>query len=1042
MSPDMPNADDAVLKALHAIDQPVALIDIASKVLWHSAGLVTLVGAPGKSLLNLSLIDSLRAKVTTPDALNLFRDGLKTLAKTEFRIGFKQADSNERTFVVAVTPTNPEALVPTQFCVSFVDVTEVDAFRASSEKNRLLTAVLFDSVNAGMGEWLVQERSITLGPRLAVIIGDDPSAWTKRPIVDLFDRCHPEDTEFLAMQIEELVNLKLSRIHTEFRVMHKDGFWVALLARGHVVAWNEEGAPIAISFVFIDVTELRHEDSRWKHRAQLSSDWFWATDGAGNLSEISKEVAALLNCKQEDLFGRSLPEVMKVTGVVPLEPLDMSQFGKKKVIKGLLVRADRPNIPTSWFELDATPRYDFRGEFIGYEGVGRNVTKKHLQELELLEAKQVAEHSNKSKSVFLATMSHEIRTPMNGVLGMAEMLSTGELNEEQSESVTIIRQSATHLLSLIDSILDFSKLEADRVEIEERQIYVDDLVYGLTESLSPIARAKGVRLRAFSDPILPPIFADDTRVRQVLNNFVGNAIKFSSSEIDANGEVYVRAESKTEGLLSISVSDNGIGIAPKHLKSIFDAFNQAEVSTTRRFGGTGLGLAISKKLIELMGGMINVESDVGKGSTFTLILPLKPASEPAQIHKELNSKHCVIVGKQSVENNDLQQILRSAGATAFLVNDVSAAFNAMGSVLRPTVFVHTDIGRSEQGYAKSLQSHQWAADVSHLMFTDGTRKSLRMLEENIACADWGRAKALVSAVSLMTQDRTQIPSSVMAANKRLTGMGLPKTIEKISGSIRVLVAEDDPINQRVISRQLAHLGVQADIAQTGREALEMWMENKNYSLILTDLHMPVMDGYELTRRIRSLESDNEHIPIVALTANAVTGETFEAYKAGIDLYLTKPILLVDLSVAIATFAVDLNQTESALMVELPVLTSNTDPQAQDFDLQAVVAILGDDDELIRDLINQYQQDLVKVLAELDSSLDQLDTKHIKFLAHRLKSSSKSVGALRLGELFSKLEEAPQFDSPAQAMLKSKEIHAATDAFEQALNISLSEMKGY
>jgi signal transduction histidine kinase/CheY-like chemotaxis protein/HPt (histidine-containing phosphotransfer) domain-containing protein len=1042
ISPNTPTADNSALAALHTFTQPLALIDTASKVLWHSAGLSVLMGDQSTSLLNLSLIDSLRSKITTLEGLKHLSAALNTLAKTEFRIGFKTQKEAHSIFVVSVTPINPEALVPTQFCVSFTDVTEVETLRVAGEKNRQLTAVLFDSVNAGMGEWFVQERSMSLGPRLAIMIGDEPSAWIKRPIIDLFDRCHPEDTAFLEMQVAELVTLKLNRIHTEFRVMHKDGFWVALLARGHVVARNDEGEPIAISFVFIDVTELRHEDSRWKHRAQLSSDWFWATDASGNLSEFSNEVASLLNCKREDLLGRSLPEALKFTGVVPLVPIDMSHFVKKRLIKGLVVRVDRPNIPISWFELDATPRYDFRGEFIGHEGVGRNVTKRHLQELELLEAKQVAEHSNKSKSVFLATMSHEIRTPMNGVLGMAEMLSTGQLDEEQAESVTIIRQSATHLLSLIDSILDFSKLEADRVEIEERQVYVDDLVYSLTESLMPVAKAKGVRLRAFCDPSLPPVFADDTRVRQVLNNFVGNAIKFSSSEIDACGEVYIRAESKADGLLSISVTDNGIGIAPKHLSSLFDAFTQAEVSTTRRFGGTGLGLAISKKLIELMGGMINVESEIGNGSTFTLILPLKPAGEASQTHKELHAKHCVLVGNQSVENNDLQYILRNAGATAFLVRDVAAAFNAMESVLRPTVFIHTDVGSLEQDYAKSLQAHQWGTDVSHLMITDGARKSLRMIEENIACADWGRAKGIVNAVCLMTQDRTQIPSSVLAANKRLLGMGLPKTIEKISGAVKVLVAEDDPINQRVISRQLAHLGVKADIAQTGQEALEMWMDDKNYSMILTDLHMPVMDGYELTRRIRSLESANEHIPIVALTANAVTGETFEAYKAGIDLYLTKPILLADLSVAIATFAVDLSLTQAVLLDELPAPNPSVDIDTQDFDLQTVIAILGDDDALIRDLTDQYQQDLVLVMAELDSSFSRLDAKHIKFLAHRLKSSSKSVGALRLGALFANLEEAPSFDSPSLAMLKSKEIHAAIDTFKQALSNCLPEMKGH
>jgi CheY-like chemotaxis protein/two-component sensor histidine kinase len=632
---------------------------------------------------------------------------------------------------------------------------------------------------------------------------------------------------------------------------------------------------------------------------------------------------------------------------------------------------------------------------------------------------------------------------MNGVLGMAEMLSTSTLDDEQSESVTIIRQSATHLLSLIDSILDFSKLEADRVEIEERQVHVDDLLYSLTDSLLPVATAKSVKLRAFSDPTLPCLLLDDTRLRQVLNNFIGNAIKFSSSELDVGGEVYVRAEDNGSGLLKVSVKDNGIGIAPQQLASVFDAFHQAEVSTTRRFGGTGLGLAISKKLIDLMGGMINVESEVGKGSCFTLLLPMKvvgqATSQPVITHKELTGKHCVVVGTNCQENKDLQFVLRNAGASAFLVGDVSAAFDAMDSVLRPTVFLHTSVGKSEADYSKKLLSFTWAKEVSHLLVTDGTRKSLRMIEENIACADWGRPAMIANAVNLMTQDRSQIPSSAMAAKKRLIGMGLPKTIEKLSASIKVLVAEDDPINQRVISKQLAHLGVKVDIAQTGREALEMWMEDKNYSLILTDLHMPEMDGYELTRRIRSVESDNEHIPIIALTANAVTGETFEAYKAGIDLYLTKPILLADLSMAIATFA--LPETKPFTGEHLPAqITEHVVEGLPVFDLAAVVGILGDDIALIKELTDQYINDVEGVFSEFENALLSLDAKQCKFLAHRLKSSSRSVGAMQLGKLFSDIESDPEFASREKSQLKSSEMHTLFEAYRVALSTSLKEMQ--
>jgi signal transduction histidine kinase/CheY-like chemotaxis protein len=1038
ISPTSLSPDPSLLTALQGIQQPVALIDSASKVLWHSAKFSELLATSEKSLLNLSLLDTLRSRGPSVEALSKLTDALTCLKPTEFKMDILGATGIPSKFNLSVSPLNAGALVPTEFCITFTDVSEIESLRASVEKTSQLNGVLFDCVQAGMGEWRLDEKFITLGPRLAVMIGDLPNAWMKRPSIDLFNRFHPDDTAFLSQQIEELHERKLDRIHSEFRLKHTDDYWVALLARGQVTARTADGQASCISFVFIDVTELRHQDSRWKNRAQLSSDWFWATDDCGNLSEISSEVSSLLNCNTNDLIGQPLLEVLRLVGCVPTEPLDMSQFGLKKVMKGRLMRFDRPYMPTAWFELDAMPRYDFRGDFIGYEGVGRNVTKRQLQELELLEAKQLAEHSNKSKSIFLATMSHEIRTPMNGVLGMSEMLSTGILDDDQAESVAIIRQSATHLLSLIDSILDFSKLEADRVEIEERQVHLDDVIYGLAESLLPVAKAKAVRLRAYCDPNLPPLLLDDTRLRQILNNFVGNAIKFSSSKVDANGEVYVRAEIQDGSLLKISVADNGIGIAPQQLKSVFEAFHQAEVSTTRRFGGTGLGLAISKKLIDLMGGTINVESELGKGSKFTLLLPMKAAGEVVADQKELRAKHCVVVGKDTQENVDLQLVLRNAGATAFLVKDIDTAFNAMHSVSRPTVFVHADVGASEQAYASEVKKREWASEVSHLLITDGSRKSLRMIEENIACADWGRARVMVHAVCLMTQDRSQIPRSSAAASKRLIGMGMPKTVEKVTGDIKVLVAEDDPINQRVISRQLAHLGVKADFANTGREALDMWMEDHNYSLILTDLHMPVMDGYEFTRRVRSLEAESEHIPIIALTANAVTGETFEAYKAGIDLYLTKPILLADLSVAIATFAVDLSQPQTMRPIEITPSSMPTGQNFPDFDLETVISIIGDDQALIKDLIEQYLEDLEAAAVDVGKAIANGDAKQIKFLAHRLKSSSKSVGALRLGGIFSDLELVPVPSSTATVADKSEQIHAAMNAFKQAITAAFKE----
>jgi PAS domain S-box-containing protein len=924
-------------------------------------------------------------------------------------------------------------------CLTFTDVSSLKSLETAVTKIKAQNSVLFDSVNAGLGDWFVDENLVSLGPRVARMIGDDPDLWNKQPISVLFSRCHPDDQAQLEQKVTDLLASGEQKIHSELRLKHKDGHWIAVLARGHVKRRTVDNAVESISIVFMDITELRHENARWMNRAQLSVDWFWSTNPQGFLTEISTEMAALLGSEKTDLMKKPLIEVMRLAGVHGAEDVYMALAGKKKVLKGMTLRLDRAGNTPLWVELDATPRYSYVGKFEGYEGVARDVTTRQMQELELMEAKQLAEESNRSKSAFLAAMSHEIRTPMNGVLGMAEMLATTELDEDQAESLSIIRRSATHLLSLIDGILDFSKLEADRVDIEEREVNIEDLIYGTSDSLMSVANSKGIRLRSFSDPLLPTALLDETRLRQVLSNLVGNAIKFSASETNRQGAVYLRAVSDDAQMLKISVADNGIGISPNHLKNVFNAFNQAEVSTTRRFGGTGLGLAISKKLVELMGGNIEVDSVLGQGTTFTVFVPLRAVNAAANCQELLRAKHCVIVGESSIENEDLQRSVALKGATVRLEPNVSAAYASLSSVERPTFYLHNLRGVVETTYINSINALVWPPGVAHLLITEGTRKSLRMIEEKVACVDWGRPSVLVNAVTLMSQDRSQIPNTEHAAKKRLIGMGLERKVEKLSPLIKVLVAEDDLINQKVISKQLAHLGVTADFASTGREALDLWLANKNYSLILTDLHMPEMDGYELTRRIRETEGPDEHVAIAALTANAVTGEAFEAYKVGIDVYLTKPIQLADLSVAISTFA---NLPDIQYVANTPESVQMSDagsPDLVNFNASTLYEIIGDDYAMVCELIKSYSEALENDLELVTTALVQLDAKACKQLGHRLKSSSKSVGALRLGDIFSTIESGTSIASKQQAFATCAELTDAFEAFKRDAAVGLANL---
>ncbi|MHB1068836.1 MAG: PAS domain-containing hybrid sensor histidine kinase/response regulator, partial [Gemmatimonadaceae bacterium] len=419
----------------------------------------------------------------------------------------------------------------------------------------------------------------------------------------------------------------------------------------------------------------------------------------------------------------------------------------------------------------------------------------HLMELvaertkELDEAREQAETANKAKSAFLATMSHEIRTPLNGVIAMAEMLALRPLSPDDLDSTKTILRSAHNLMAVIDDILDFSKIEAGKLELDDSDMSLRHVAEDVLASLQAVAEANDVDLAVEVAPAVPTfVRGDATRVRQVLMNLGGNAIKFSRGRPVVRGRVtmHLGVSSAAPLRIVLRITDNGIGMAPETLGRLFTSFTQAEASTTRRFGGTGLGLAITKRLVDLMAGIIDVESEPGRGSTFTVTLP----------------------------------------------------------------------------------------------FTTGSLSS--------------------SARSDADAPRRLGGEPVAAAQLRTSPLSLDEA--RTQGRL-ILVAEDDPMNQKVILQQLGLLGYAGQIAADGVEALRLWHSGNTYAMLLTDLHMPKMDGYELSLHIRAEEPLGAHLPILALTANALHGEAERATASGMDGYLTKPVPLATLREVLARWIV-------------------------------------------------------------------------------------------------------------------------------------------
>ena len=543
----------------------------------------------------------------------------------------------------------------------------------------------------------------------------------------------------------------------------------------------------------------------------------------------------------------------------------------------------------------------------GRVGLRVDITAARQQQAALEAARLAAEAANRAKSAFLANMSHEIRTPMNGVVGMAELLCDTGLTEEQRLFAETIRSSGEALLVIINDILDYSKIEAERLTLHPEPFDLERVIHEVTMLLQPRARAKGLDLMIDFDMFLPTRYVGDAgRLRQVLTNLMGNAVKFTATGHVLVRVVGVEAEPGNQQL-HVTVEDTGIGIASEYLDHIFGEFNQVESEANRKFEGTGLGLAISRRLIERMGGAVWVDSEPGRGSCFGFRLALPVAEDDATPRLPITLKRALVVDDQFINRTILERQLVSCGVAVTLCRSGAEALAALarGEAYDVLLTDHEMPEMDGLALAARARAGGWGMPIVLLSSnpaaareSDGAGDLAAILQKPILRADlYARLQALSAPVVL--------PAAAAAP-----------AAEPEARLMRVLAAEDNRTNQLVFRKMVKDMAIDLTFAGNGREAVELY-QSLTPDLIFMDISMPEMDGREAASAIRSLEGGRSHVPIIALTAHAMDGDDTSILAAGIDRYMTKPLRKTAITEALAEFH---PQDAVALQPEAEALT--------------------------------------------------------------------------------------------------------------------------
>jgi two-component system, sensor histidine kinase and response regulator len=833
-------------------------------------------------------------------------------------------------------------------------------------------------------------------------------------------------------------------VHRILKRCKKDGTLLDVEVFGAPLLYeNEVQGQIA---VYVDISR-RVETERAIRESEEQFRTVSATAPIGIFKSDTEGRYVYVNQRWSEMSGRSAESAMGMGWLEAVHPNDREQWMRMwttGTAVGMELQDEArfltPDGSTNWVYWQARALHSADGSVLGYVGVIEDITKRRATEQRLLEAKQAAEQANAAKSQFLANMSHEIRTPMNGILGMVELALKTDMSGEQRECLGMVKGCAESLLEIINEVLDFSKIENGKIELEAIPFSLLDCVESALQPVEIRAQEKGIEVDWSIRGDLPEwVVGDPTRLRQVLTNLLGNGVKFTQK-----GEVRLELEcfesTATETRIRFAVKDTGIGIPEQHQKSIFEEFRQSDSSVTREFGGTGLGLSISDRIVKLMGGAIGVESSPGKGSIFSFELQLPKCSKAdakdcgAEKEDRLPPAKVLLVENSTATRELWEWLMTKWGLDVTVAENKEEANQHIENLQKTGAAYEVAL---LGGGCEGKESNEVVREIRKRVSSNETEiivmSSLPVFDKKMQSERSEVFGRLTKPIR-----RNALKDSLRAALTRREPkvMNEPKiNIETQTEKLKILLAEDNEVNQKLEVRVLENMGHEVVLARNGEEACELWKRDR-FDLVLMDLQMPVMGGIAATQIIREQEKESgRRVPIVAITAHAAAQDEVRCKEAGMDGYVTKPIRNERLAAEIERVTAH-GRSEAHMQVN----EDGTDRSAAEWNMGEVLSRVEGDHEFLKELLVMFREDSRESLRKAHAALAGGDLSELSRTAHAMKGMLKNLAMGVCGQIAADLEKAASEGRRWESQELLQKLEPSLAGLLEKVEVQLAEVK--